>query len=142
MIKLARVPSLQRDTSLQRKLEFADLPDELKIKVFTWLKLKDVIVASQVSKSWRALAHDNVVWSNLYFRFFKKFRHRDDGPILWREQFIKTYRRHADYEIKVENSYDFEPLDWLSNLKLCSFANISGLSRWLLVERCSGGGLN
>lgn len=39
------------------------LPREIAIAIFRYLNVKDLCTCARVSKSWRALAEDNVLWS-------------------------------------------------------------------------------
>ncbi|KDP27321.1 hypothetical protein JCGZ_20822 [Jatropha curcas] len=42
------------------------LPADLCLKVFCWLDHQNLAAALQVCKKWKALASDNVLWSNLF----------------------------------------------------------------------------
>ncbi|KJE95659.1 hypothetical protein CAOG_06086 [Capsaspora owczarzaki ATCC 30864] len=94
---------------------------------------------------------DNSLWRSLYKTTFfsrKMQRQATQGKVLdisWKALFAKMYKRQRalpNFELKVENHRDLLCLPPSDNMILCSPVNIAGLSRWLLVERCSEGGLN
>ncbi len=51
--------------------DFNKLPDELLVKIFSYLKQKDVLNVARVSKKWNTLANDCFRWSKLSFADWK-----------------------------------------------------------------------
>ena len=51
--------------SAMRVLEPADFPDEIILKVFTSLDLKDLLNCGQVSKRFRRISHDEFLWQRI-----------------------------------------------------------------------------
>ena len=48
-----------------RLLELADFPDEIILKVFSSLGLKDLLNCGQVSKRFRTISHDEFLWQRV-----------------------------------------------------------------------------
>ena len=48
-----------------RVLELTDFPDEIILKVFASLNLKDLLNCGQVSKRFRAISHDEFLWQRI-----------------------------------------------------------------------------
>ena len=51
--------------SAERVLEMADFPDEIILKVFASLDLKELLNCGQVSKRFRAISHDEFLWQRI-----------------------------------------------------------------------------
>ena len=51
--------------SADRVLELADFPDEIVLKVFASLDLKDLLNCGQVSKRFRTISHDEFLWQRI-----------------------------------------------------------------------------
>ena len=51
--------------SADRVLELADFPDEIVLKVFASLDLKDLLNCGQVSKRFRTISHDKFLWQRI-----------------------------------------------------------------------------
>ena len=51
--------------SAVRILELADIPDEIILKVFSSLDLKDLLNCGQVSKRFRSISHDEFLWQTV-----------------------------------------------------------------------------
>ena len=49
-------------------LELADFPDELVLKVFASLESKDLLNCGQVSKRFRRISHDELLWQRIDLR--------------------------------------------------------------------------
>jgi F-box/leucine-rich repeat protein 2/20 len=49
----------------RKKLDFFDLPAELKVKIFTYLDPKEIVRSSRVSKDWHQMCYDGQLWSIL-----------------------------------------------------------------------------
>ncbi|XP_048741476.2 F-box only protein 15-like isoform X2 [Ostrea edulis] len=46
-----------------------DIPGEILMKIFMYLSPQDLILASQVSKTWHSLANDNALWRPIYKKY-------------------------------------------------------------------------
>ena len=51
--------------SAVRVLKLADFPDEIILKVFASLDLKDLLNCGQVSKRFRTISHDEFLWQRI-----------------------------------------------------------------------------
>ena len=51
--------------SAERVLELVDFPDEIILKVFASLDLKDLLNCGQVSKRFRTISHDKFLWQRI-----------------------------------------------------------------------------
>ena len=51
--------------SAERVLELADFPDEIILKVFACLDLKDLLKCGQVAKRFRSIFHDQSLWQRI-----------------------------------------------------------------------------
>ena len=50
-------------------LKFEDLPNELILKVFGYLKIKELIHCGQLSKRIREISHDETLWQAMTGRY-------------------------------------------------------------------------
>jgi F-box/leucine-rich repeat protein 2/20 len=53
------------ETQPRRKLDFFDLPSEMKVKIFTYLEPREIVRSSRVSKDWQRMCYDGQLWSIL-----------------------------------------------------------------------------
>ena len=51
--------------SAVRVLELAEFPDEIILKMFSSLDLKDLLNCGQVSKRFRSISHDEFLWQRI-----------------------------------------------------------------------------
>jgi F-box/leucine-rich repeat protein 2/20 len=49
----------------RRKLNFFDMPSEMKVKIFTYLEPREIVRSSRVSKDWHRMCYDGQLWSVL-----------------------------------------------------------------------------
>lgn len=61
----SRTVANKTETQPRRKLNFFDMPSEMKVKVFTYLEPRDIVRSSRVSKEWHRMCYDGQLWSNL-----------------------------------------------------------------------------
>jgi len=75
-----------------RQLSFNKLPTEIKIRVFSNLRPRDLIKSAQVNKQWRQLAYDESLWKKLC-NAKARYVHWADG-VLRRPDDIESWRNY------------------------------------------------
>ena len=63
----------QRLSTVYLAVYFEDLPDEILLKIFQYLNMKEIVYCAQMSKRIRKITHDQSLWQkiNLYQRKVK-----------------------------------------------------------------------
>jgi len=61
----SRARAAKIETKACRKVNFFDLPSEMKVKIFTYLEPREIVRSSRVSKDWHRMCYDGQLWSIL-----------------------------------------------------------------------------
>ncbi|CAH1263615.1 FBXO11 [Branchiostoma lanceolatum] len=84
-----------------------EVPDEVLLKIMSYLKEKDLCRAAQVCKRWNTLTNDPTIWKNLYtavFEYTQPMMHPEHGkfyfvkpeeyncPNPWKDSFRQLYK--------------------------------------------------
>ncbi|KAL5478172.1 hypothetical protein EMCRGX_G025064 [Ephydatia muelleri] len=85
------------------------LPREIAIAIFRYLSVKDLCVCARVSKSWRALAEDNVLWSAIC----QSQGYRNEDVIQWksvvRKAMVQRRRVRNNWKERICGLNDLRP---------------------------------
>ncbi|XP_064650003.1 F-box/WD repeat-containing protein 5-like [Lineus longissimus] len=97
------------------------LPDDILLKIFTYLQAQQLLVISQVCRSWSRVAYDELIWKDLFYRYWKIKRSIPMAPdkYSWREEFQRLYahtplleseviKQHTDQVLHVSFSHNGE----------------------------------
>ncbi|XP_063172554.1 F-box/WD repeat-containing protein 5 [Candoia aspera] len=69
------------------------LPDSLLYEIFRYLQLPDVLSAGRVCRQWRSVARDEVLWKELFYRYYGVARDvpRHPAATSWYGEFQRLY---------------------------------------------------
>ena len=87
-------------------IEILSLPDELLLRIFSYLKVKDLCTCSLVSKKFRDISEDDTLWKELcritwkgkYLMNFELFYKGDFSRSLFKE--LQSIRNEKDTQSK------------------------------------------
>ena len=111
---------LSRRNKQRGYLSLQDMPDEIVLKIFTYLRIQNILKMCQTSKRFGAICQEDSLWQRLYFSGKKvptEFVHK----LL--EKGCKTLSLH--YGLKLKGKLDFNEK---SNLKYLCLDNIKAKS--------------
>jgi F-box/WD-40 domain protein 5 len=96
-------------------------PDVILLKIFTYLQARELLVISQVCRSWSRVAYDELLWKDLFYRHWKIKRSIPMAPdkYSWREEFLRlnaqtplleseVIKQHTDQVLHVSFSHNGE----------------------------------
>uniref|UniRef100_A0ABM5F6L7 F-box/WD repeat-containing protein 5 isoform X2 n=1 Tax=Pogona vitticeps TaxID=103695 RepID=A0ABM5F6L7_9SAUR len=69
------------------------LPDSILFEIFLYLDHTDVLSAGRVCRQWHAVAQDEVLWKELFYRYYRIPRDipRHPGAVSWSAEFQRLY---------------------------------------------------
>ncbi|KAM6431527.1 F-box/WD repeat-containing protein 5 isoform 2-T2 [Liasis olivaceus] len=76
-----------------RRQDDAMLPDSLLYEIFRYLEPPDVLSAGRVCRQWRSVARDEVLWKELFYRYYGVARDvpRHPAAASWYGEFQRLY---------------------------------------------------
>ncbi|MBS4166831.1 Uncharacterized protein NEOC65_001929 [Neochlamydia sp. AcF65] len=105
--------SLNKLFTTKAKTNIKHLPEELIIRIFSFLSPQEVIHAQSVCQNWEKIGNKTELWDRLYCRDFKSKM----GEKKTKQDYIGRYRLKK-YQIfvktkKIDFSYSFLPISFL-----------------------------
>ncbi|KAJ7308092.1 hypothetical protein JRQ81_008598 [Phrynocephalus forsythii] len=69
------------------------LPDSILFEIFLYLDYTDVVAAGQACRQWHAVAQDEVLWKQLFYRYYRIPRDipRHPAAVSWYAEFQRLY---------------------------------------------------
>ncbi|XP_048368445.1 F-box/WD repeat-containing protein 5 [Sphaerodactylus townsendi] len=95
------------------------LPDSILFDIFQYLDYKDVLSVGQVCHQWHAVARDEVLWKELFYRYYGVARDvpRHPAAVSWYSEFqrlydnipcvqVQTLKEHSDQVLHLSFSHN------------------------------------
>nr|XP_056716374.1 F-box/WD repeat-containing protein 5 [Euleptes europaea] len=95
------------------------LPDSIVFDIFLYLDYKDVLSAGQACRQWHAVAQDEVLWKELFYRYYGVARDvpRHPAAVSWYGEFqrlydtipcveVQTLKEHSDQVLHLSFSHN------------------------------------
>ncbi|XP_015272277.1 PREDICTED: F-box/WD repeat-containing protein 5 [Gekko japonicus] len=95
------------------------LPDSILLEIFLYLDYKDVLSAGQACRQWQAVARDEVLWKELFYRYYEVARDvpRHPAAVSWYGEFqrlydtipcieVQTLKEHSDQVLHLSFSHN------------------------------------
>lgn len=111
-----------------------DLPEELRIRIFSILPLKDIVSVCLVCKKWNSLANSESLWkikcNSLPANVEGERLNGDEKGCSWKETYKRNFWRtfHPDM-FRNPAAYDDLPQGMFSNMDVDSLADVLQLSK-------------
>ncbi|XP_053137873.1 F-box/WD repeat-containing protein 5 isoform X2 [Hemicordylus capensis] len=95
------------------------LPDSILFEIFLYLDYTDVLSAGQACRQWHAVAQDEVLWKELFYRYYRVARDvpRHPAAMSWSAEFqrlydtipcieVQTLKEHSDQVLHLSFSHN------------------------------------
>lgn len=126
-------------TADRTNVDIQDLPEELRIRIFSILSLKDIVSVCLVCKKWNSLANSESLWkikcNSLSANVEQESLNDDEQGCRWKEIYKRNFWRtfHPDMispgMFRNPAAYDDLPQGMFSNMDVDSVADVLKLSK-------------
>ncbi|NXY00213.1 FBXW5 protein, partial [Centropus bengalensis] len=103
------------------------LPDSVLLDIFLHLDHVDVLSAGLVCRQWRAVARDEFLWKELFYRYYRVSREvpRHPAAVSWYDEFQRLYDTIPCVEVQVLKEHSDQVLHLSFSHSGCLFASCS-----------------
>ncbi|KAM9521790.1 F-box/WD repeat-containing protein 5 isoform 1-T1 [Guaruba guarouba] len=103
------------------------LPDSVLYEIFLYLDHADVLSVGLVCQQWRAVARDEFLWKELFYRYYRISREvpRHPAAVSWYDEFQRLYDTIPCVEVQALKEHNDQVLHLSFSHSGCLFASCS-----------------
>ncbi|XP_065593790.1 F-box/WD repeat-containing protein 5 [Cyrtonyx montezumae] len=103
------------------------LPDSVLFEIFLYLDHADVLAVGLVCRQWRAVARDEFLWKELFYRYYRVSRDvpRHPAAVSWYDEFQRLYDTIPCIEVQALKEHNDQVLHLSFSHSGCLFASCS-----------------
>ncbi|XP_061867643.1 F-box/WD repeat-containing protein 5 isoform X1 [Colius striatus] len=103
------------------------LPDSVLYEIFLYLGHADVLAAALVCRQWSAVARDEFLWKELFYRYYRVSRDvpRHPAAVSWYDEFRRLYDTIPCVEVQALREHNDQVLHLSFSHSGCLFASCS-----------------
>nr|XP_025962038.1 F-box/WD repeat-containing protein 5 isoform X2 [Dromaius novaehollandiae] len=103
------------------------LPDSVLYEIFLYLDHVDVLAAALVCRQWHAVARDEFLWKELFYRYYRISREvpRHPAAVSWYDEFQRLYDTIPCVEVQALKEHNDQVLHLSFSHSGCLFASCS-----------------